>query len=75
MARRYRLTLGDIANTVRQQSVDMPTGQLQNKDGDLLVRFTDERRTPDAIQKPDGQIKRHRRASPVKRYCHHKDNV
>lgn len=50
VARRYKLTLGDIANAVRQQSVDMPTGQLQAKDGDLLVRFTDERRSPEQFK-------------------------
>ncbi|MHC5209433.1 MAG: efflux RND transporter permease subunit [Planctomycetota bacterium] len=36
----------DVARTIREQSVDLPTGTIETRDGNVIVRFTDERRTP-----------------------------
>jgi len=42
---RYNLSLGDIRSTIERQSIDMPAGLLQTQSGDIIVRFTGQRRT------------------------------
>ena len=44
--RQYRLSPNDIANTISRQSIDLPAGSIKTRDRDLLIRFTDQRRSP-----------------------------
>lgn len=41
----YGLSAADIATAIAAQSVDLPGGTLQTQTGDILIRFTDQRRT------------------------------
>ena len=43
-ARRLRMSFTEIADAIRQQSIDLPAGELQSSDVEWRVRFTDERR-------------------------------
>lgn len=47
--RHYGLSAADIANTVQQQSVGVPAGQLEGRDEDVLLRFDDQRKTVAAL--------------------------
>jgi multidrug efflux pump subunit AcrB len=42
----YGLSLSDVANAVSRQGIDLPAGGLETRDRDLLLRFTDLRRSP-----------------------------
>jgi len=44
--RQYRLSVDDIANIIRRQSVDLPAGTIETNKKDVLIRFSDERRNP-----------------------------
>jgi len=44
--RRYGLSVADVSNTLQDQSVDLPAGSLETTSQDILLRFTEERRTP-----------------------------
>ncbi len=46
---RYNLNMSDIATTIARQGVDLPSGSLETHDLDILLRFTDLRRTPDEL--------------------------
>ena len=46
---RYSLNMSDIAQTIARQGVDLPAGSLETHDLDVLLRFTDLRRTPDEL--------------------------
>ncbi|MCP4401070.1 MAG: efflux RND transporter permease subunit [bacterium] len=46
----FNLSLADIANIIARQSVDMPAGSLKTSDQDILLRFTDQRRTPQEFE-------------------------
>lgn len=46
---RYDLTLSDISAAVVRQSLDQPAGVLQTVDGDIIVRFTNQRRTVEEL--------------------------
>jgi len=50
MLRQYGLSLPDIAELVARQSVDRPAGDIKTDERDILVRFTDERRTPQSFE-------------------------
>lgn len=43
--RQYGLSLSQLAQAVRRQNVDLPAGSVEARDGELLLRFSDERRT------------------------------
>ena len=43
---RYGLSVRGLADAISRQSVDIPAGSIETVDGDVLVRFADERRTP-----------------------------
>lgn len=47
--RQYGLNMSDIANSVARQGIDLPSGSLETNDQDLLIRFTDLRRTPEEL--------------------------
>ncbi|MDH3475937.1 MAG: efflux RND transporter permease subunit, partial [Rhodospirillales bacterium] len=42
--RQYGLSVTDIARMVEKQSIDLPSGTVQTRERDVLVRFADERR-------------------------------
>ena len=42
--RQFGLSVSDIANSIRRQSLDLPAGSLESADGDLLLRFAGERK-------------------------------
>ncbi len=44
--RQYGLNIADIRNVVARQGIDLPAGILETHDTDLLIRFTDLRRSP-----------------------------
>ncbi len=48
--RQFGLGVADIAEAVQRQSVDLPSGSIQAFDGELLVRFADERKRVDAFR-------------------------
>lgn len=45
--RQYGISISDVARAVQRQSLDLPSGTLQTRDQDLLIRVADERKTPD----------------------------
>jgi len=45
----YGISIQDIAETIRHQSIDLPLGTIETDEQDVLIRFTDERRTVDAL--------------------------
>ncbi len=42
--RQFGLSISDIANTISRQSLDLPSGNLKTKDGEILLRFANERK-------------------------------
>jgi multidrug efflux pump subunit AcrB len=42
----YGISMADVADSVRRQGIDLPAGSLETADRDLLIRFTDLRRSP-----------------------------
>jgi hydrophobic/amphiphilic exporter-1 (mainly G- bacteria), HAE1 family len=44
--RQYGISVSDIANTIAQQSINLPAGSIETKESDVLIRFADERRNP-----------------------------
>jgi len=47
---RYGLGIADIKAAIERQSLDLPAGTVQSDDGDLVVRFAEQRRTPFEFQ-------------------------
>lgn len=47
---RYGLGIADIKAAIERQSLDLPAGTVQSDDGDLVVRFAEQRRTPIEFQ-------------------------
>lgn len=41
----YGLSVRELADAIAAQSVDMPVGSVRTRDGDILVRFADQRRS------------------------------
>ena len=44
--RQYGISMADIAATIAQQSVDLPLGTIETRYQDILLRFADERHSP-----------------------------
>lgn len=44
--RAHGLSVASIADTIRQQNVNLPAGSVETRAREILLRFTDERRTP-----------------------------
>ena len=40
------LSITDVANAIKNQSIDLPAGTLETKSGDLVLRYADQRRKP-----------------------------
>ena len=49
--RQYGLSLQDIADIVRGQNVDMPAGELSTATREYQIRFSDEKRSTEALAK------------------------
>ncbi len=47
--RQYGTSISDVARAIQRQSLDLPAGGIQTRDQDLLIRFSDERKTPGAF--------------------------
>ncbi len=47
---RHGLSVNDVAQAITRQSVDLPAGSVETRDRDLLLRFTDLRRTPRELE-------------------------
>ena len=45
--RQYGINISDVARAIQRQSLDLPSGSIQARDQDVLIRFADERKTPD----------------------------
>ncbi len=45
----YHISTADIAAAVGRQGIDLPAGMLETHDRDMLIRFTDQRRTPEEL--------------------------
>ena len=50
LLRQYQLSARDIADRIAQQSVDLPAGTIETGERDILVRFADERKRPEAFE-------------------------
>jgi len=48
--RQFGLSAADIANTIQQQSIGLPSGQLQGDEEDILLRFDDQRKEITALE-------------------------
>jgi len=48
--RRYGLNAAEVADIVGRQSVNLPAGVIQSPDGELTVRFVDQRRSPRELE-------------------------
>lgn len=46
----YGVSMSDVADAVARQSVDLPAGTVETRDRDVLIRFTDQRRSPQALE-------------------------
>jgi len=42
--RKHGLSISDLASSINRQSVDLPIGNIETHDRELLIRFTDQRR-------------------------------
>ena len=43
--RRHSLSISDLTNAIKKQSIDLPAGLVETRDRDFLMRFADQRRT------------------------------
>lgn len=43
---RYQLSVSDLQAAIERQSLDMPAGTMRSGEGDVIVRFKDQRLTP-----------------------------
>lgn len=48
--KRHGLSISDLANAISRQSINLPAGRVETRDRDLLVRFTDQRRSIHNLQ-------------------------
>lgn len=46
----YGLSMKDIADAISRQSVDMPSGTIETASQEILLRFADERKTPEEFE-------------------------
>lgn len=48
--RRYGLTAAEVARVIARQGIDIPAGALETRDNDVLLRFVEQRRTPEELE-------------------------
>ncbi|MEL6316320.1 MAG: efflux RND transporter permease subunit, partial [Pseudomonadota bacterium] len=49
-ARRLGLSINDVTDKIAQQSVDLPAGEIESRDGVVTLRFADQRRSLDEFR-------------------------
>ena len=47
---REGLRMTDVASAIQATSLDVPIGTLETREGDIVVRYSDKRTTPEALQ-------------------------
>lgn len=47
--RRFEMSISDIVRAVGSESLDMPAGSIDGRDQSLLIRISEERRSPDRL--------------------------
>lgn len=47
---RYGLSAADVAQIIQRQSVNLPAGTVEARHRDILIRFVEERRTPQELE-------------------------
>ncbi|MGI9428884.1 MAG: efflux RND transporter permease subunit, partial [Bythopirellula sp.] len=47
---RYGLSPADVARIIQRQSVDLPAGLLETSEREFLIRFVEQRRTPEELE-------------------------
>ncbi len=50
MLKRYNINMNDIANTISRQNLDRPVGSLATSNREILLRFTEQRRSVDELK-------------------------
>ena len=65
--RRHSLSVADVAGIVGRQSVDLPSGSIQSRDQDLIVRFVEQRPFPSGARGFDHSWCRRRRGRTTPR--------
>ncbi len=48
---KYALTVNDVNQAIRSQSIDSPAGTLEDRDGSIIVRYNEQRKTLDEFSK------------------------
>ncbi|EMI22972.1 RND transporter, HAE1/HME family, permease protein [Rhodopirellula maiorica SM1] len=48
--RRYGLTAAEVARVIARQGIDIPAGALETRDNEVLLRFVEQRRTPEELE-------------------------
>ncbi|QDV40850.1 Toluene efflux pump membrane transporter TtgB [Stieleria neptunia] len=48
--RRYGLTAAEIARVIARQGIDLPAGSLETRENEVLLRFVEQRRTPEELE-------------------------
>ncbi|WP_182870343.1 efflux RND transporter permease subunit [Rhodopirellula sp. JC639] len=48
--RRFGLTAADVARVIARQGIDVPAGSLETRDSEVLLRFVEQRRTPEELE-------------------------
>ncbi len=48
--RQYQLSIADLAGAISRQSIDLPLGNIETSDQEMLIRFTDQRRTIEELR-------------------------
>ncbi|PID46198.1 MAG: acriflavin resistance protein [Proteobacteria bacterium] len=46
---KYRLSINQVANIIRAQAIDLPAGTLESSDRAYQIRFSNARKTPEAL--------------------------
>lgn len=50
LLQQYGLSVSGVANVIRNQSLNLPVGSVETRNRDVLIRFMDERRTPQEFE-------------------------
>jgi len=46
----YGVSMSDLADAIARQSLDLPAGSIETRDQDILIRFTDQRRSVQELE-------------------------
>ena len=68
VATKYGLSIDGLASTIGAQSLDMPAGNIETRDGEILVRLSEERRMCFRARQLDRGRGEHWRGAQARRY-------